>query len=175
MDTMDTMKLRLGYKPPENWRIEPSEKDPEILCISGPYLDQLICREVRNRSTQELTYSSWSDHHHSHSTVYRSRVDFKDILSLIEDLKEDYTFMLQEGLRFRKEKNGIVIPQGRNAYFVNDKGTGFLRELKNRVITIRDIRETCKKLDISEQTGLNFFKTLIIFQVLEWIPKGKRC
>ena len=168
------MKLKLGYKPIKNWHMEPSEKDPEILCISGPYLDQLICREVRNRSAQELTYYAWGDHHHSHSTVYRSGVEFKDILNLIEDLKEDYTFILQEGLRFRKEKNGTVIPQGRNAYFVNDKGTEFLRELKNRVITVRDIRETCEKLNIPEQAGLDFFKMLIIFQVLEWIPEEKR-
>jgi hypothetical protein len=169
------MKLRLEYKPVQNWSVDPSEKDPEILCISGPYLDQLIYREVRNQSAQELLSCSWDDHHHSHSTVYRSGVDFKDILNLIEELKEYYTFKLQEGLRFRKEKNGMVIPQGRNAYFVNNKGTEFLRELKSRVITVRDIRETCEKLNISEQTGLDFFKMLIIFQVLEWVPEKKRC
>ncbi len=167
------MKLRIGYKPIENWCIESQEKDPEINCISGPYLDQLIFREVRNRSADELMNCSWSDHHHGHSTVYRSGIKLKDVLNLVEDLKENYKFALQKGLRFRKEKNGMVIAQGRNAYVVNDRGSELLKELKNHIVTVRDIRRISKKLSIAEQKGLEFFKKLIVFEVLEWIPAEK--
>ena len=164
------MKLRIGYKAIQNWDMEVSEKEPEILCISGPYLDQLLFREVRNRSANELINCSWSDHHHGHSTVYRSGIKLKDVLNMVEDLKEDYKFALQKGLRIRKEKNGMVIAQGRNAYFVNDIGSKLLEELKNNTVTVRDVRRICKKLSVAEQKGLEFFKKLIIFEVLEWIP-----
>ncbi|RLG17694.1 hypothetical protein DRN63_02675 [Nanoarchaeota archaeon] len=168
------MKLRIGYEAIQNWDMEVSEKEPEILCISGPYLDQLLFREVRNRSANELinfkVIGSWSDHHHGHSTVYRSGIKLKDVLNMVEDLKEDYKFALQKGLRIRKEKNGMVIAQGRNAYFVNDIGSKLLEELKNNTVTVRDVRRICKKLSVAEQKGLEFFKKLIIFEVLEWIP-----
>ncbi len=167
------MKLRIGYESIQNWHMEVSEEEPEVFCISGPYLEQLLFREVRNRSAQDLINCSWSDHHHGHSTVYRSGIELKDVLNLVEDLKENYKFALQKGLRFRKEKNGMVIAQGRNAYFVNDKGSELLKELKNHIVTVRDIRRISKKLSIAEQKGLEFFKKLIVFEVLEWIPAEK--
>ena len=163
------MNLTLDYKPIESWDINGVENEPAIYCISGPYLDQLLFREVRNRSSKKMLHCSWGDHHHSHSTVYRSGIDLKKILKLIEDIKDDYKFKISKSLKFRKEKKGTVIAHGRNAYFINNIGSDLINKIRN-IITIKDIRNMCKNQRISEQAGINFFKKLIIFEVLEWIP-----
>lgn len=164
------MKLRLNYNPLKNWDLTISQNKPEVLCISGPYLDQLIFREVRNQTLQEIVNCSWSDHHHSHSTVYRSKIDLKKIVELIKDLKEEHNFKLSEDYKFRQEKNGIIVPQGRNAYFINNLGVKFIDELKEKIINLKDLRKVCDKLNIAILEGFDFFKMLVIFQIIEYLP-----
>ncbi len=155
----------MRYKLIQNWQINISEQKPEICCISAPYIVEQILKEISN-SSYDLMNCTHSDHHHGHSSL--TRIKFKNTLKIIEEFNEHHIYVTQKGLKFRKENNGLVIANGRNVFFVNKKGSHFLKLLGSHVI-VSDIRRICEELNIPEQTGLQFFKKFVFFGLFKLI------
>lgn len=151
-----------------------SIKEPEIWCIKGAYVNTAVIRKIA--CNEGIGVSSWDDphgnqrggdEHHNHSTHdhHDDKLQIKPAdINIINELKEDYKFMLRPSLKFREERNGSIVALSLNGFFVNNTGSHFLKILRdNAIFSIDDIRKISKKLGISEDAGLKFLRKLLIF------------
>lgn len=155
----------------EYWKTDSSKKEPEVWCIEGSYINTAIIRKL-SCGENELD-SAWSDNHdhtrgpehHDHSSGIR--IDIKSVdLNMINELGDNYNikFMLCPGLKFREEKDGLIVALSLNCFFVNYTGSLFLKFFRdNNNFSLNDVIRTSKNIEISEDSGLNFFRKLLLF------------
>ena len=146
-----------------------SKRKPQIFAIfGGSILNQRIFRAASNNNNDSID-CTWTEHHDQHwHHEGSSRMEYKSTLNLVNELEPDHTFMFSDNLKLRKKKSGLIIAQGRTAYFVNDKGYQFLKSFGNR-LSVKDIERVCEKLSISKKEGLEFFKKIITFGLLKCV------
>ena len=144
------------------------EGKPELICIHGPYINQRIVKEVYGDlpKDQIVLHASPTTHHDAHwdhaGGRARSPSEVKKALNSKGEVKDDCTFMMQDGLKMREEKNGCLISQNNTAYFVNNKGARLLN-LFGSCVRLGDIKMLCEKHGISNRIGMEFFRRLVIF------------
>lgn len=159
----------IDHKIEEYWDTDSSEKEPEIWCIEGSYINTAVIRKL---SSDEggLSTSTWSDahgdargpDHHNHSKGIGIDMKLADI-DIINELKDNCKFMLRQGLKFREEKSGLIIALSLNGFFVNHAGSHFLKFFReNDNFSINDVKRISKNLGIFEEAGLNYFRKLLL-------------
>jgi len=153
--------------PVKSWDISLSSQDPCIVCISGPYIDQLLFKDTRY-DTFDIAKTHHDAHHDAHHNepYYRIPLDAINDLRLPSKIEMEHIFKLNKGLRFREESFGLVIRQGRNIYAVNKIGSTIINHLK-RPSRVGDIYKLAEKLNVRSNALFNFLKLLILFRLVE--------
>lgn len=115
--------------------------------------------------------SSWGDshgdtrgpEHHDHKDKIRLDMESLD-KNVTGELKDSYTFSLRSGLKFRNEKNGLLVALSLNGFFVNGLGSRIVQLFRDKLsVSVHDIKTLCKTQAISEAVGLNFLRKLLLF------------
>jgi len=145
------------------------EGKPELICINGPYINQRIVKEMYGDlpKDQIVLHATPTTHHDAHwdhppRRARTSPTDGKKVLNSKGEVKDDCTFMMQDDLKMREERNGLLISQNNTAYFVNNEGAFLLKLIGNRV-QVGDIETLCEKHGISNTAGMEFFRRLVTF------------
>jgi len=159
-----------GHEIEELWYTDSSGREPEIWCIEGSYINTAVVRRLFC-DERTLSMSAWGDAHgddrgpahHDHSSGIR--IDVKPVdINIINEPKDNCKFILRQGLKFREEKNGLIIALSLNGFFVNHAGSFFLKFFReNANFSIDDVRKISKNLGISEEAGLAFLRKLLLF------------
>ncbi len=160
------MDLKLDFRPIEAWKTDIPRDSPEIVCISRPFIEQVLYRNQYGRAEDKDWMSSFShsNHHHAH---YAPEIE-PDILNGKSDLVErNAVFQLRPQIRYRGENGGSVLAQRHNVYFVNDRGLGLVRNF-SRPFRYEDLGRLSNELNIPQQESRDFFKKLLVFDLLEW-------
>lgn len=158
----------------EHWYTDSSGREPEIWCIEGSYINTAVVRRL-SCDERTLSMSAWSDahgddrgpDHHDHSSGIR--IDVKPVdINIIDEPKDNCKFILRQGLKFREEKNGLIIALSLNGFFVNHAGSLFLKFFReNAIFSIDDVRKISNNLGISEEAVLGFLRKLLLFGLVE--------
>jgi len=149
------------------WLIEFEEK-PELVCIYGPYINQRIIREICGdlSGDQVVTNMPTTHHdqhwHHAGKTMAPYSLSIRNGLDSEGEVKSDCSFVIRDGLKIRKEREGCLISDNNNAYFANNVGSRLL-QLFGDHIQLSDVKFFCKKIGISEVAGKEFFRNLVMF------------
>jgi len=84
-------------------------------------------------------------------------------INLTNEFRDDYTFALRSGLKFREEKDGMMIALSLNGFFVNRLGSQFLKLFRDKTaVSVNEIKRMCKSLCISQEAGLDFLRKLLL-------------
>lgn len=161
------IKIQLKYKPVTNWQINISNEKPEIICISGPYIHQLLSKFLKETGEEAYyvsnkAFSWWGQHHHGHGSFHRALIKLRDC----SEIRKDHLYTLVNELKYRKEKHGAIVSHnGSYQYFSNDRGLNLLGAFKEGT-SIDCLEKICQESGIPEEEGLEFFKKLIIFGIV---------
>lgn len=157
------MNLDLQFEPVKKWEMNFSKNIPEVICISRPFIEQIL---FMGQYDKNLTFysSMYSDHHHSHNARIIDIDIFNGKRKLLE---ENPYFNLKKSLKYRKENNGSLVVQGHNTYFVNDIGLELSKSF-SKPFLYQDLNRFSSNLNIPLKESEKFFKNFLIFDLLEW-------
>lgn len=163
----------IDYRVEESWYRSRSENEPEIQCFEGAYINESIIRKLCCNE-KVLFSSAWSDthgdnrgpDHHNHSSGIT--IDMKPInVDKINKLNDVDRFIIRPGLKFREEKNGLIIALSLNGFFVNSIGSVFLRFFREKLnFSLKDVKLLSTQLGLPEETGVRFLKKLLLFGIV---------
>ncbi len=153
----------------EFWHAGIVEKEPEVLCIAGSYINSAVLKRL-SCFDDSLTMTMWTDSHgddrgpdhHDHSSKIRIDMEPVDI-NISNEFQDDYSFTLRSGLKFREEKNGMIVALSLNGFFVNCLGAQFIEHFRDEVnVSVREIKMMCERIGISKEAGLSFLRKLLL-------------